>query len=122
MDQQIQPPHRLCMSQYVRRVPWVEAVITFTCQYPQAHDGSLHSWSVLKERDDAVIAEMNRVQEDTPIPGEIPVDSLLAAIIEGLWDDYLEQILAVAHERKRARRGKRSFSTVDLREKHDRAG
>lgn len=61
-----------------------------------------HSWTWLRD------AEKAAAQDDTPSD----VRAILDAITAGNADPYLEAILAVTHNRKRALRGVRGFGSL----------
>lgn len=98
-------PFRLCMARYDREVPWNVRVMPYSCTHPKDHAGE-HSWQQLAGRDEQ---ELERLTRPEPIAH---TDALLAAIHIGAFDDSLEELLAVAHERKRSRRGRPAFERL----------
>lgn len=96
----------ICMKKYVRNVAWVNTgPRDFHCQFPRGHEGGC-SWQPLKDTDE--LAGGSAEEENTE-KEELIISTFLAGLLDGDWDDYLENILAVAHERKRALRGRRTF-------------
>lgn len=87
------PP--VCDEQYQRP----DGTLLF-CTYPRliAHD--THSWQRVKVADDATRVDY------TPQA----VQAYLDSITRGEMDAYLEAILAVTHNRKRAQRGVAGFT------------
>lgn len=79
------------------------------CTFRAGHD-SVHSWKWLKD-------EIERLDAQRPVGGDdttpSDVQALLDAITAGNADPYLEAILAVTHNRKRALRGVRGFGRLD---------
>lgn len=97
-------PFVLCMERYQRVVPWVSHPVTFSCQLLRGHEGE-HSWWPLKESDELAM----QPPEPEPLVVVDIINGVLLDIAAGIHDPYLENILAVAHERKRVLRGVRSF-------------
>lgn len=103
-----------CGAEY-QRYP-SEAIIT--CQFLRGHvPTNVHSWQRLAEaegvqRDQDMRATQGPkgvgCDDDTPDD----VRALLDAITQGNADPYLEAILAVTHNRKRALRGTRGFGNL----------
>jgi hypothetical protein len=98
----------ICCEKYRRQVPWVGTSVTFPCQLPQGHDGQ-HSWEPLRESD---LAAQRQPEPKALLASGVEISVLLSGINDGDFDPYLENILAVAHERKRALRGRRTFGPV----------
>lgn len=73
------------------------------CTYISEHKAR-HSWMTLQAQDEL---SQNVVQIDRPL-----MTTVLSSIHDGEYDAYLEAILAVAHERKRALRGVRTFDRL----------
>lgn len=80
------------------------------CTFVVDHPASNHSFFAL-QCEDAVEAERRAKAAAAPAD-DTPrnVQSFLDAIASGMYDPYLEAILAVGHNRKRALRGVRGFS------------
>ena len=79
------------------------------CTYLRDHPSERHSWYAVQCQDEADAAPKVRADVDyTPAA----IRSLLGAITRGDVDIYLEAILALAHERKRALRGVRTFASL----------
>lgn len=78
---------------------------TVPCTYVKGHPTPRHSWEALKLQD-----EVDRAKHTFSIQG-LPsdVEALLGNIEHGAADPYLEVILAVAHNRKRALRNTPGF-------------
>lgn len=93
-------PFRLCMRPYKRDQPWMARPIVMYCQHPQGHMGDC-SWALTKQQDDHLAAA-----DDAH---ETAIEELAGDIADGVWDEWLDQILAVAHERKRQLRGSHSY-------------
>lgn len=82
------------------------------CQYIKDHPSENHSWFAVKMSDDHWRAQqrlstLTRMQ--APID-DLPMDiqKILDFVNEGLYDPYLEALLAAGHSRKRRLRGVRS--------------
>jgi hypothetical protein len=102
MAKQQRAPYQVCMERYERSVPWVEHTVSFACQLPRGHEGD-HSWEPLRQSD------LRASQpEPEPVSG-VEISALLVDIDSGEYDPYLENILTVAHERKRALRNRRTY-------------
>lgn len=87
------------------------------CTFVNGHPGEYHSFRTLRLQDeiDKAEAEVQAKREagigcDDDTPSD--VRALLANITAGKADPYLEAILAVAHNRKRALRGTRGFGRL----------
>lgn len=86
------------------------------CQYLRGHVVPRHSWWTVEQQDlaeeAATIREIVRVATPNMPTDPTPtaVQTLLDGIVNGLYDPYLEAILAVGHNRKRARRGTIGFA------------
>lgn len=92
----------VCNEPYVRSDGQVVRC-TFKDGHLNAAEASVpHSWTWLR---DAERAERAAAEEDVPSD----VRAILAAITAGNADPYLEAILAVTHNRKRALRNVRGF-------------
>lgn len=75
------------------------------CSYVKDHVGS-HSWSALKMKDEEDIAAAVKDEDDeTPFV----IQDILDGLQKGIFDPYIEAILAAGHSRKRALRGVRGF-------------
>jgi hypothetical protein len=92
-----------------------EATTAVYCTYIAGHT-SKHSWETLKVQDEADAEardqreRMRGIGHDDETPSD--VQALLDAITNGHADPYLEAILAVTHNRKRALRGTRGFGNL----------
>lgn len=92
----------LCNEPY-RRVDGGTVLCTFRMGHLDAAEASTpHSWTWLRD------AEKALTSDDTPSD----VRAILDAITRGNADPYLEAILAITHNRKRALRGTRGFGPV----------
>jgi hypothetical protein len=92
-------PFRLCMLPYKRDMPWMARPIVMYCQHPQGHDGEC-SWEQLKRQD------LRTTDEEAH---QTDIEELSGDIMDGRWDEWLEQVLTVTHERKRQLRGQQSY-------------
>lgn len=93
---------RICEEPYRRP----DSSVVF-CSFREGHldadeASTPHSWTWLKDADKEV------ARDDTPSD----VRAILDAITRGAADPYLEAILAVTHNRKRALRGTRGFPAL----------
>lgn len=101
-----------CRATYSRAEEGMERHIR--CTYIDGHVAR-HSWETLKMQDD-----VDREVEQISVAQELACDVLpptlqkvLRAVEDGAYDDYLELILAVGHNRKRALRHVRGFVRSD---------
>ena len=113
-----------CQAIYTRKLsnlPLESPVsIDVQCTFIKGHPGEKHSWETLKLQDEAdreVAEERQRllrgiggIGHDDSTPSD--VQALLDNIVSGGADPYLEAILAVTHNRKRALRGVRGFGSL----------
>lgn len=82
----------ICGQAYVRPDTTV-----LRCTYLLDHPTSQHSWFAAEAQD--------QVDATTPDASPLSVQRFLDAMSSGQLDPYLEAILAVGHNRKRARHG-----------------
>jgi hypothetical protein len=82
---------------------------TIPCTYIKGHPKNKHSWEALRLQDE-VDAAARRAWVDSDTPSDVLV--LLSNIKSGAADQYLEAILSVCHNRKRALRGVRVFDEL----------
>ena len=98
-----------CQEVYTRpaelRVPGSQNV---QCTYLAGHQAR-HSFESLKTQDECDLERKQALVD--PAGADLPTDveTLLANITDGRADPYLEAILAVTHNRKRALRGVPGF-------------
>lgn len=97
----------MCRMIY-HRVPSHEPV---ECTFVAGHPIEKHSWETLRVQDEAD-AEARKVWSDSSTPNDVLI--LLSNIRSGNADPYLEAILSVCHNRKRALRGVRGFDELML--------
>ena len=92
----------ICDEAY-RRSDGRTILCTFRHGHLNAAEASVpHSWTWLRD------AEKEAARDDTPSD----VQAILDAITAGRADPFLEAILAVTHNRKRALRGVRGFPAL----------
>src|SRR3712207_157596 len=108
----------LCMARYVRK-DIVAGAVDLYCHYPAGHH--VHSWSTIKIEDDRLRQEAEERLKKSTISRRIigeetsqerieaEVENFCVDIEDGKFDQYLEFILSVAHDRKRTVRGARFF-------------
>lgn len=97
----------VCGARYNRPAPLFPTLLT--CHYIKGHPAKdRHSWWTLKQQD-ACDLDAERYGIDlADVPKDVHV--LLTNITDGRIDEYLEAILAVTHNRKRAVRGTAGFA------------
>lgn len=114
------PTDNLCMIQYHRKERLATAGITgnfvsLPCQDLQGHDGE-HTWAAIYNADTVRIERAKTVTADAAAAeasiGEPAkaADDLCGNIRAGVFDPYLEMILAAAHNRKRTLRSVPGFT------------
>lgn len=99
-------PFRLCMAPYRRHESWMAREIVMHCQHPKGHDGEC-SWQKTKDADDAEAAASARAVERAA--SQEDAQTLCEDIEGGVWDEWLESLLTVLHERKRTLRGTSTY-------------
>lgn len=102
----------MCRETYRRPAEVTHGKRTVECTFIEGHPAR-HSWESLKIQD-ACDLEAQRASTD-PALDDLPpeVVAILDNITEGHADPYLEAILAVTHNRKRALRNVPGFARRD---------
>lgn len=104
-----------CEAKYLRKYidpDGDRAVVQVRCTFIEGHSAK-HSFETLRSQDEAEQEQAEAIRGigcDDETPGD--VKALLDAITAGNADPYLEAILAVTHNRKRALRGTRGFGRL----------
>lgn len=92
-----------CAARYVR-----PDGTEIRCTFLVSHPAPQHSFYGMKTQDEADARSGIGCDDETPSD----VQTLLDNITAGKADPYLEAVLAVAHNRKRALRGTRGFNRL----------
>lgn len=81
------------------------------CQYQKNHELNNHSWASIARSDTDAINEKHKDEacEADVSPVATAAADVVEAISTGVYDPYLEMILAAGHNRKRALRGVPGF-------------
>ena len=101
-------PAPLCGETYQR------LSVILHCHYLKGHPKEQHSWFAVQCQDESDMADAaaKKAAREATFNSDCPteISHALTRIAEGSWDEWLEKVLAVGHDRKRARRGVKGFT------------